>query len=395
MFTAPSSTSVDSPAQTLWSRPAIAFFLLAGLCGAWLWLFRENNLEDAFITFRYARHLAEGFGYGAWNLDGSRVDGSTSFLWTLWLAIGFLLHVSPPIWAAASNYAALMVLLGVLVLVAPAAGAMDRASATRAGTIIATYAPVQWYVTSGMEAVTFMCLGGLVLLMSLIDSRKATLAFTACATLLPLVRPEGIVVLAGAVTVAVAVSRQWRSTLVRLLPGIVAATAAALALAGFRLYTFGDWLPNTYYAKAAGLSTHRVLLGVVLLLVFSPEHPALARRDTCSDAQHCRPPVESRRASGSACAGGVRHCLWCLRAVRGGDEPSAFPVLAPLCACLSVHCRCRGSGHPARRSFSVGSDSHRRHGDRTQSSDVYAGTSRRRWGGSPRPHRESACVGRW
>ena len=28
------------------------------------------TFDDAYITFRYARHLAEGYGFGAWNHSG-------------------------------------------------------------------------------------------------------------------------------------------------------------------------------------------------------------------------------------------------------------------------------------------------------------------------------------
>ena len=44
------------------------------------------TLDDAYITFRYARHLAEGYGLGAWNHTGDRVEGYSSLLWTLLLA---------------------------------------------------------------------------------------------------------------------------------------------------------------------------------------------------------------------------------------------------------------------------------------------------------------------
>jgi hypothetical protein len=36
------------------------------------------TLDDAFITFRYARHLAQGYGLGAWNRTGEHVEGYSS-----------------------------------------------------------------------------------------------------------------------------------------------------------------------------------------------------------------------------------------------------------------------------------------------------------------------------
>jgi len=38
-------------------------------------LLSRATLDDAYITFRYARHLAEGYGFGAWNHTGEHVEG--------------------------------------------------------------------------------------------------------------------------------------------------------------------------------------------------------------------------------------------------------------------------------------------------------------------------------
>ena len=41
--------------------------------------------EDAFISFRYARHFAEGHGL-RWNVDEAPVEGYTNFLWVVMMA---------------------------------------------------------------------------------------------------------------------------------------------------------------------------------------------------------------------------------------------------------------------------------------------------------------------
>src|SRR5262245_48485983 len=57
--------------------------------------------EDAYITFRYAHHLASGLGltYNA----GQRVMGFTSLPWTLWCALGYLVHAGPVLWTQLSS----------------------------------------------------------------------------------------------------------------------------------------------------------------------------------------------------------------------------------------------------------------------------------------------------
>jgi hypothetical protein len=56
-------------------------------------LLSRVTLDDAYITFRYARHLAEGYGLGAWNHNGDHVEGYSSLLWTLLLGAAAWLGV--------------------------------------------------------------------------------------------------------------------------------------------------------------------------------------------------------------------------------------------------------------------------------------------------------------
>src|SRR5262245_21925004 len=75
-----------------------AAWMLAAAGIAWL-LFRMTYFagwmdDDAFISFRYARHAADGHGlvYNA----GERVEGYTNFLWTLLLAASHRLGADIP-----------------------------------------------------------------------------------------------------------------------------------------------------------------------------------------------------------------------------------------------------------------------------------------------------------
>src|SRR5262245_58280998 len=68
--------------------------------------------DDAMISMRYARNLAEGSGL-VWN-PGERVEGITNPLWTLWMAA---VHAA----GACDEHASLVVMLsGVVLLVATA-----------------------------------------------------------------------------------------------------------------------------------------------------------------------------------------------------------------------------------------------------------------------------------
>src|SRR5262245_8437067 len=54
---------------------------LAACASAWMAVYQ---VDDAFIVYRYADHLAHGDGF-VFN-EGERVEGVTCFLWTLALA---------------------------------------------------------------------------------------------------------------------------------------------------------------------------------------------------------------------------------------------------------------------------------------------------------------------
>ena len=76
--------------MSAWPRAALA----ALVPYAWLaWRFRWL-CDDAYISFRYARHLAEGAGLRFNPGESPPVEGYSNFLWTLWLALGELAGVA-------------------------------------------------------------------------------------------------------------------------------------------------------------------------------------------------------------------------------------------------------------------------------------------------------------
>ncbi len=68
----------------------VGSLIVLGLCYAWLC---RHSLDDAFITFRYSQHLAEGIG-PVWNAD-QRVEGYTNFLWMVLMAVPIKLGLDP------------------------------------------------------------------------------------------------------------------------------------------------------------------------------------------------------------------------------------------------------------------------------------------------------------
>src|SRR5688572_24026918 len=77
-------------------------------------LFWGVTLDDAYITFRYARHLAEGHGFGAWNHTGEHVEGYSSPLWMLLLGgaarLGIDLRIASKVFGTAAALTVMAVL---------------------------------------------------------------------------------------------------------------------------------------------------------------------------------------------------------------------------------------------------------------------------------------------
>ena len=277
-----------------------AMTIITGLT-ALLW---GLTLDDAYITFRYARHLAEGYGLGAWNRTGEHVEGYSSLLWMLLLSCAARLGVDLRIASKVFGAAAALIVIAVLFR------RRDDRPAVLAGVFLLLYVPFALYTASGMEAVGFTALVALALV------GPAHLQ-PIVAPLLVAMRPEGALV-AGLDVLSLA----WRRERFRW----VAATALAVgsvfvAIVVHRWVTYGALAPNTYYAKVAGGGIGHVRLGLVYVGGWLLAHIVVV-------AFLAIGAVAVTRA-------GDRRGLTCLALVisymaymisAGGDPPSAFPV---------------------------------------------------------------------
>lgn len=65
----------------------------ASLLIAHMWRVRSFTIDDAYISFRYARNFSRGLGL-VYN-PGERIEGYTNFLWTVLLGVGLKLGIDP------------------------------------------------------------------------------------------------------------------------------------------------------------------------------------------------------------------------------------------------------------------------------------------------------------
>jgi hypothetical protein len=241
------------------ARPAAALIywvaalaaLLFALAAAWR---RQWVSDDAFITFRYAENLFRGLGL-VFN-PGERVEGYSNFLWTLSTALGLRLGADPERWTIHVGIACYLAAIATLAWNAWTARRDSQELAVAvpiAAGLAALHSDWNCFATGGLETSLFALEGTLLyvtLARSPITAGRA-LASGVIVGLMSLTRPDGPIFAASAcLYVLIAEPRRIR-TLALLL-------AACLALwvpyTVWRVGYYGDFFPNTYYAKSGGMA---------------------------------------------------------------------------------------------------------------------------------------------
>ena len=266
-------------------------------------LMSRLTLDDAYITFRYARRLAEGYGLGAWNRTGDHVEGYSSLLWTLLLGGAMRLGVDVRLAARVLGTAAALAAIGVLFR------RRDDRPAVLSGVFLVLYLPFALYAASGMEAVAFTSL----VTMALVGPAHWQ---PIVAPLLVAMRPEGALV-AGVGVLSLA----WRHERWRWVAGTaVTAGLAFIAIVVHRLVVYGALAPNTYYAKVAGGGMGHVRLGLVYVGSWMVAHVALVPFLVIGAVAARR--IGDRR--GLTCVAlAIAYVVYLVSV--GGDAPTAFP----------------------------------------------------------------------
>jgi len=222
------------------------------------------TIDDAFISFRYAENLARGNGL-VFNM-GERVEGYSNFLWTALLAI--------PVWLRVDRYElGLLVVakvVGVLlsvgtVLIVTRTAALERSPEQRtrvptAALYLAALAPFSMWGVGGLETALVTLLVALSVHLHFREDaelcrERPVIAWSYLTLLLAAItRPEPVVLF-----VPLAVARLVRQTRCRdqarftralFELGLFAVPYAAFL--SFRYAYYGQWLPNTYFAKLGG-----------------------------------------------------------------------------------------------------------------------------------------------
>ena len=233
-------------------------------------MYLRGIAEDAFISFRFAQHLADGHGL-VWNIGERPVEGYTNFLWVV-LCAGAL--------RAGLDVVLVSQLLGILASVVTIVGTfviahtvigLPRHLALLPALLLALAGPFAAWATSGMETSLFGMLlllsGGLLAAWARSRALAQLVAASVTMLLATLTRPEGaLATFVFAIAVTVLVWRRGGGGWRELLPvGVYVVPFGVYML--WRYDYFGFWLPNTFYAKTGG-SIYQYLRGAKYVGLF-------------------------------------------------------------------------------------------------------------------------------
>lgn len=213
-------------------------------------LYGDDAWDDAYISFRYSRNLANGDGL-VWNPGGEHTQGYTNFLFVVLVAGGMKLGIPPLLTANVLNMAGL---LGIILTL----GTLSRAllSAHRRAWILPPLAllflpAIALNMTTRMETVFW---SGLLLIAILAAERAVHTGQTACIYsslfllfLATFTRPETVII-AALVGLYLLFNMPGRGRIHILISGGIVGIAGLAYLYWANGY-FGDFLPNPYYLK--------------------------------------------------------------------------------------------------------------------------------------------------
>ncbi len=238
--------------------------------------------DDAFISFRYADNFAHGNGL-VWNI-GERVEGYTNFLWTLLIGGGIFLGIDP---IDCSFMLGILSLIFTLIFTYKLTVLFFKSEYIGLLTIflLGTNQSFSSYATGGLEtqmqtalfiASSYLCVK---CMLSNEWTTRSLLTLSALLTASILTRLDSALLGLVVWTFAVFNLLKDKNMIHQKIKKLFIFTAPIILVVGvwflWKLYYYGDILPNTYYIKASsitslsrGLNYIYVFLGSYLLFPF-------------------------------------------------------------------------------------------------------------------------------
>ena len=238
--------------------------VLVTLSVAHAWVYRFETIDDAYITYRYAENIVAGHGF-VYN-PGERVEGTSTFLFTLMLAggrwLGFDIELSSR-WISVAAFASLVWLVYGYVR-ATSDARISRILAFASALVVASSTALAFYAALGMELTVFITLltAGLFACLRNMEDARMGRHFMLALALAAATRTEGMAVALltlGWCTLHWALGwhtlRQSDPITLRNLEqrvkwALLWLAAVLVPLYVFRWWYFGALIPNSVLAKS-------------------------------------------------------------------------------------------------------------------------------------------------
>ncbi len=225
--------------------------------------------DDAMVSMRYASNIIVGNGF-VWNAGGEKVEGTTNLLWTLYMALCHLVPISESKVGLVVQLTGMLILIITVLVTSRLAGVISENSpfvVITSAFLTAFCYPLIFWTLRGMEVglLTLLVISAVFIAIRALSTTQFSciqyvLLGIAVLSRLDMVMPFIVLLFFSAWA-----DKQHRSKHVWI--GLLILSVAVGSQTLWRLYYFGEWLPNTYYLKLTGFPfLPRVLRGLWVTL---------------------------------------------------------------------------------------------------------------------------------
>ena len=226
----------------------------------WYYSYNFYN-DDAYISLVYARNLMQGNGL-SWNI-GDNVEGYSNFFFVILCAgLGYLgmdLVFASKLLGFTGFFALLAIAAKYSTWHSPSPPYRNAVARALFVGLLGSSVPLVAWCLGGLESTLYAAfiLAGVcitcAMLSGRVTSQRLPLLGALCFSLASLTRPDGAIFTfytLAALTLAALLDQQKRVRMKQVLAMAAPYIAVFAAYNIWRYNFFGDWLPNTYYAKA-------------------------------------------------------------------------------------------------------------------------------------------------
>jgi hypothetical protein len=227
--------------------------------------------DDAMISMRYARNLADGFGL-VWNPEGERVEGYTNPLWVTFMALFHFIPLPSSKMSLLIQISGAFFLITNLIFVKKISETLSDSTLVALLAVILTafYTPLNNWGLQGMEVSALVLIVSISIWLALkhIRANHFSLMIYLLLGLSTLIRIDMAVIYGAILVYLLIVQPDHRRQ--NLIWGLGIFAFFILGQTIFRQIYYGDLLPNTYYLKVGGYPLFlRIVRGVYVLIEYA------------------------------------------------------------------------------------------------------------------------------